>query len=324
MAGSTGSALAVAVGQGGGLGSLPCAMLAAEQVRSEVARIRVAGTAPFNLNFFCHAEPADDPVRMRPLAGPTRSVRRRARGVAGRPGSGRPRLVRLGPLRAGRAAATRGGQLPLRAARTRAGGPGARHRGRRHVLGDDRRRGLLAGGTRLRRGHRPGSRGRWAPGDVPDRPAGHPARHHGPGATGARRGDRRRSSRPAASRTRAASRPRSPSARTACRSAPRCCCARRPTPASSTAGPCRRRPTPGRRSPTCSPAGRRGRWSTGRSMSWVRSPRRRRRSRGRRGPSPGSGRRRKGPARRTSPRSGPVRPRRWPVPRRPPSSCSPG
>ncbi len=39
-------------------------MLAAEQVRSEVARIRVAGTAPFNLNFFCHAEPADDPERM--------------------------------------------------------------------------------------------------------------------------------------------------------------------------------------------------------------------------------------------------------------------
>jgi nitronate monooxygenase len=65
MAGSTGSALAIAVAAGGGLGSLPCAMLGAEQVRAEVALIRAAGADPFSLNFFCHAEPADDPERMR-------------------------------------------------------------------------------------------------------------------------------------------------------------------------------------------------------------------------------------------------------------------
>jgi nitronate monooxygenase len=65
MAGSVGSAMAIAVAQGGGLGSLPCAVLTDDQVRDEVARIRAAGPAPFNLNFFCHREPADDPERMR-------------------------------------------------------------------------------------------------------------------------------------------------------------------------------------------------------------------------------------------------------------------
>jgi nitronate monooxygenase len=43
MAGAQGSALAVAVSEAGGLGSLPCAMLGLPAVRSEVAAIR-AGT----------------------------------------------------------------------------------------------------------------------------------------------------------------------------------------------------------------------------------------------------------------------------------------
>jgi nitronate monooxygenase len=63
MAGASGSELAIAVARGGGLGSLPCATLDGDQIRSEVGRIRSAGPAPFNLNFFCHAEPADDPER---------------------------------------------------------------------------------------------------------------------------------------------------------------------------------------------------------------------------------------------------------------------
>lgn len=65
MAGSSRSGLAFAVTQAGGLGSLPCALLDAEQVRDEVARIRAAVSAPFNLNFFCHAEPVADPERRR-------------------------------------------------------------------------------------------------------------------------------------------------------------------------------------------------------------------------------------------------------------------
>lgn len=64
MAGSQGSELAIAVGRAGGLGSLPCAMLGPEAIRSEVAAIR-AGTdgKPFNLNFFAHRPSAPDAAR---------------------------------------------------------------------------------------------------------------------------------------------------------------------------------------------------------------------------------------------------------------------
>lgn len=66
MAGSQGSALAVAAARAGALGSLPCAMLGLDAIRDEVARFRAeAGERPLNLNFFCHPEPADDPERMR-------------------------------------------------------------------------------------------------------------------------------------------------------------------------------------------------------------------------------------------------------------------
>src|SRR5213075_2735012 len=57
MAGVQGSALAVAVSNAGGLGSLPCAMLGANDMRQELAAIRAHTTKPFNVNFFCHAQP---------------------------------------------------------------------------------------------------------------------------------------------------------------------------------------------------------------------------------------------------------------------------
>ncbi|MFM7332434.1 MAG: NAD(P)H-dependent flavin oxidoreductase, partial [Brachymonas sp.] len=57
MAGVQGSALAIAVSQAGGLGSLPCAMLSPEQIRSEIEAIRAATALPYNLNFFCHTPP---------------------------------------------------------------------------------------------------------------------------------------------------------------------------------------------------------------------------------------------------------------------------
>lgn len=60
MAGSQGSALAIAVCRAGGLGSLPCAMLSPDQARAEVQAIRAATDAPFNVNFFCHVPPAPD------------------------------------------------------------------------------------------------------------------------------------------------------------------------------------------------------------------------------------------------------------------------
>ena len=73
MAGVQGSALAIAVSQAGGLGSLPCAMLAPEAIRREVAAIRAATERPFNLNFFCHVVAQPDPAaeaRWRAALGP--------------------------------------------------------------------------------------------------------------------------------------------------------------------------------------------------------------------------------------------------------------
>ena len=57
MAGVQGAALAVAVSNAGGLGSLPCAMLGLDAIRSELAAIKAAIDRPFNVNFFCHAPP---------------------------------------------------------------------------------------------------------------------------------------------------------------------------------------------------------------------------------------------------------------------------
>ena len=60
MAGAQGSAMAIAVSQAGGLGSLPCAMLSGEQARAEIGIIRQQTDKPFNLNFFCHQPPASN------------------------------------------------------------------------------------------------------------------------------------------------------------------------------------------------------------------------------------------------------------------------
>ena len=57
MAGVQGSALAIAVSDAGGLGSLPCGMLSADAMRSEIAAIKAQTKRPFNVNFFCHTQP---------------------------------------------------------------------------------------------------------------------------------------------------------------------------------------------------------------------------------------------------------------------------
>ena len=63
MAGTQDEALAIAVAQAGGLGSMPCAML--DPAGLERALVRFAALPrPVNLNFFCHAMPAPDPVAM--------------------------------------------------------------------------------------------------------------------------------------------------------------------------------------------------------------------------------------------------------------------
>lgn len=63
MAGVQGSALAIAVSNAGGLGSLPCAMLAPDAMRQEIAAIRAQTDRPFNVNFFCHAQPESSSQR---------------------------------------------------------------------------------------------------------------------------------------------------------------------------------------------------------------------------------------------------------------------
>ena len=63
MAGSQGSALAIAVSNAGGLGSLPCAMLGVDQMRAELQAITAATSQPYNVNFFVHKPPAPDAAR---------------------------------------------------------------------------------------------------------------------------------------------------------------------------------------------------------------------------------------------------------------------
>jgi nitronate monooxygenase len=62
MAGVQGSALAIAVSNAGGLGSLPCAMLSSEALRNEIAAIKAGTDKAFNVNFFCHTQPRPDPA----------------------------------------------------------------------------------------------------------------------------------------------------------------------------------------------------------------------------------------------------------------------
>jgi nitronate monooxygenase len=63
MAGVQGSALAIAVSNAGGLGSLPAAMLTPDALRKELVAIRAQTGKPFNVNFFCHTPPHPDAER---------------------------------------------------------------------------------------------------------------------------------------------------------------------------------------------------------------------------------------------------------------------
>src|SRR5258708_36584621 len=63
MASAQGSAMAIAVSNAGGLGSLPCAMLTADGLRKELESIKTQTNKPFNVTFFCHAAPDADADR---------------------------------------------------------------------------------------------------------------------------------------------------------------------------------------------------------------------------------------------------------------------
>lgn len=57
MAGVQGSELAMAVSNAGGLGSLPCALLGPEALRSELVKLQEGTDKPFSVNFFTHTPP---------------------------------------------------------------------------------------------------------------------------------------------------------------------------------------------------------------------------------------------------------------------------
>nr|WP_088284811.1 nitronate monooxygenase [Ideonella sp. A 288] len=57
MAGVQSSALAIAAGRAGALGSLPCATLTPAQLRGELQSLGSAGLPSYNVNFFCHRPP---------------------------------------------------------------------------------------------------------------------------------------------------------------------------------------------------------------------------------------------------------------------------
>ncbi len=63
MAGAQGSAMAVAVSEAGGLGSLPAALLTVDALRSELGVIHQRSSKPVNVNFFCHRPPEPDAAR---------------------------------------------------------------------------------------------------------------------------------------------------------------------------------------------------------------------------------------------------------------------
>ena len=62
MAGAQDSAMALAVSGAGGLGALPCAMLAPDALRRELQTLAASGL-PYNVNWFCHPPPAPDAAR---------------------------------------------------------------------------------------------------------------------------------------------------------------------------------------------------------------------------------------------------------------------
>ncbi|HET7729758.1 MAG TPA: nitronate monooxygenase [Usitatibacter sp.] len=63
MAGVQAGALAAAVSEAGGLGSLPCAMLTPQAMRAELEAMRARVGRRVNVNFFCHVPPTPDERR---------------------------------------------------------------------------------------------------------------------------------------------------------------------------------------------------------------------------------------------------------------------
>ena len=57
MAGAIDYEIAAEVAEGGGLASIPCAMLTPEKLREQFDGFRTKTNEPINFNFFCHQPP---------------------------------------------------------------------------------------------------------------------------------------------------------------------------------------------------------------------------------------------------------------------------
>jgi len=64
MAGATTPEMVIEVSNAGGLGSLATAAYTVEQLCEALDTVRAGTSHPINVNFFCHATPADDPARL--------------------------------------------------------------------------------------------------------------------------------------------------------------------------------------------------------------------------------------------------------------------
>lgn len=64
MAGTSSPAMAVAVSEAGGLGSIAAAMLTPDTLRGELQIVKQGTGKPFNVNFFCHAPRASALLRL--------------------------------------------------------------------------------------------------------------------------------------------------------------------------------------------------------------------------------------------------------------------
>lgn len=67
MAGSSGVEMAFAVSEAGGLGSLPCALLDAGQLKTELAEVTAKTSKPVNINFSLIRHPM--PINLKMIIG---------------------------------------------------------------------------------------------------------------------------------------------------------------------------------------------------------------------------------------------------------------
>lgn len=63
MAGATSPEMVIAASNAGGLGSLPSALYAEDQLRAALDAVRAGTSRPINVNFFTHQNPLDDAAR---------------------------------------------------------------------------------------------------------------------------------------------------------------------------------------------------------------------------------------------------------------------